>query len=510
LSAIRLRRRNASSDIEKAIITGMIVSTDFLRALAPVYDKKYFKNDYTKTIAKWVMDYYDKYKECPSLHIKDIYKTEKDKLKEANSELVATFLDDLSRRYENETNFNVEYLLDRTFAYFKETALSVAGENILAYIGAGEIDKAELEVINYKNVTKILTNWVDPFDLKFVSNAVDLGDTDETENPDHLFKLIGPVGEHLGGFQRGWLVAFLAPMKKGKTFMLQEMALQAVGSRLNTVFISLEMNDRGISNRFYRMISGNGDRDCTIFPVFDCQWNQNGHCASHLRTNKITLYNNNELPKFDPTSNYKPCTACRGTKDYIVATWFETIQKNKLSLLKLKRDISGFKTMYGDSLRIKSYPAYSANLQQIKRDLDILENTEDFVPDVIIVDYADILAPESKQSEGRDRYDETWKMLKNMAATRHCLVITASQSNRKTLEKKDVKASDISEDIRKVAHVDAMFSLSQTPDEKKNGVMRLGVVAHRWKDFSETDHVIILQQLSTGQVILDSERGYLN
>jgi hypothetical protein len=100
-------------------------------------------------------------------------------------------------------------------------------------------------------------------------------------------------------------------------------------------------------------------------------------------------------------------------------------------------------------------------------------------------------------------------MLKNLAAVKHCLVVTASQSNRKTLDKKDVKASDIAEDIRKVAHVDAMYSLSQTPEEKSKGTMRLGVVAHRWQDFNELSYVTVLQQLQTGQVMLDSERGYV-
>jgi len=33
----------------------------------------------------------------------------------------------------------------------------------------------------------------------------------------------------------------------------------------------------------------------------------------------------------------------------------------------------------------------------------------------------------------------------------------------------------------------------------------VGVVAHRWKDFHELDHVMVLQQMATGQVMLDSE-----
>jgi hypothetical protein len=94
-----------------------------------------------------------------------------------------------------------------------------------------------------------------------------------------------------------------------------------------------------------------------------------------------------------------------------------------------------------------------------------------------------------------------------MAAERHCLVVTASQSNRKTLDKKDVKASDASDDIRKIAHVDAMFTLNQTGYEKTAGVIRVGIAAHRWKEFSEMQHVSVLQQLSLGQTLLDSEYG---
>jgi hypothetical protein len=75
------------------------------------------------------------------------------------------------------------------------------------------------------------------------------------------------------------------------------------------------------------------------------------------------------------------------------------------------------------------------------------------------------------------------------------------------MDKKNVIASDTAEDIRKIAHVDAMFSLNQVAEEKKSGIMRLGVVAHRWKDFNELEHVTVLQQLQTGQVLLDSEKG---
>lgn len=507
MTVVRLHRRPmAEAHVEKSIITGMIVSTTYLRAIAPLFNPKYFRNDYARIVAKWVMRYYDHYKESPTTHIQDIYKVEKDKLKDADSDLIATFLDDLSRKYEDVTKFNVEYLKDRTFAHFKEMALTLVGENIAGYLATHEVDKAEKEIDNYRHFAGAVSGWVNPFDLDYIERVYD-GDMEDWEKPNYLFKLIGPVGDMLGHFERDWLVGFLAPMKRGKTFMLQEMALQAIGARLNTVFISLEMSDIGITNRFFKMVTGKGEKNCTVFPTFDCQSNQNGLCSKPERLNQVTLIKNNTLPSFTINNPYRVCTVCRGGQDYRMAMWFETIQKSKLSFLDIKQTMAGFQTMFGNGLRIKSYPAYSANINTIKDDLNSIEVLEDFVPDVIIVDYADILSPESSDFEGRDRYDETWKMLKNLAATRHCLVVTASQSNRKSMDKKNVIASDTAEDIRKIAHVDAMFSLNQVAEEKKSGIMRLGVVAHRWKDFNELEHVTVLQQLQTGQVLLDSEKG---
>ena len=51
-------------------------------------------------------------------------------------------------------------------------------------------------------------------------------------------------------------------------------------------------------------------------------------------------------------------------------------------------------------------------------------NSTPDIPDVIIVDYADILAPEdTRQSEKRHQVDETWKALRRLSQEWHALVI---------------------------------------------------------------------------------------
>ena len=94
--------------IEEKIITGLIVSDRFCKEIIPTIKKEYFKISYCQKVAMWVKEYFKKYKKAPNKHIKDIYEIKKDKLKEADSELIETFLINLSSKYTEE---NIKYLL---------------------------------------------------------------------------------------------------------------------------------------------------------------------------------------------------------------------------------------------------------------------------------------------------------------------------------------------------------------------------------------------------------------
>lgn len=501
----RLLRKSVSSDIEKQLVTGIIVSDRICSELHRILKLDYLQLDYAKIITKWVFEYFNKYKTAPYENIQSIFNIEKTNLKESEVELVSIFLFKLSEKLKSKEELNVEYLLDKILQYVKERSLIITSQRIIDYVQAGKPNEAEKELHEYKRVARSIGGFVNPFDKEFVQTVIENYTKPEEEREEFLFKVPGQLGDLLGHFETGWLIAFEGPMKRGKTWWLQELSLQAMLKHLKVVFISLEMNSYGITKRFYQIITNAGDKSEYLYPIFDCYRNQTGSCKEVKRKGFGTIIQEKgDIPLFEDFPNHISCTECRGTGKFKPTEWYVKVDKSKVFSSHNIEVVEGFSYMYGGRLRIKAYPAYSACIQDIKNDLDTLEAVDDFIPNVIVVDYADILAPENAHTEGRDKHDETWKMLKNLASSRNCLVITATQSNRATLEKKNVKASDVSEDIRKVAHVDAMFSLNQTPVEKKAGVMRIGVVAHRWKDFHELDHVMVLQQMATGQVMLDS------
>lgn len=146
-------------------------------------------------------------------------------------------------------------------------------------------------------------------------------------------------------------------------------------------------------------------------------------------------------------------------------------------------------------------PAYSLTVEDLDAKIEKLVQEENYVPDVIIVDYADIMSPSDK-GDYRNQLDGIWKRLRGMAQGRKCVVFTASQSGRQSIDK-NADSKDIAEDIRKLAHVTSMVALNQTPVEKKNGVLRLKQLAIREGE-QEFREAVCTQCLSIGRIVTDS------
>lgn len=477
--------------------------------------EEFLQLEYSRIIVRWIKQYYKQYSQSPSAHIKDIYITEKSTIRdETMQELVGNFLASISQKYEEQDEFNVQYYIDKAQEYFEERSLLVTAETVQANILAGNKDKAKETMANYRQISRKLSRWVNPLDPEYAASVYDTKYSDEKDEDkaDFLMKFPGQVGEFLGALERGWLVAFMGPLKRGKTQWLWETTVQLAMNRRNVAFISLEMPDKGVSARGYkRFVARTTESGDFLYPIFDCESNQDNTCRKSARTCRMGLLRPDGVkPDFNSRIAYTPCSVCMYSdpRAYRKATWFESVYRDRLNKKTLKEAVQAFEFQYGDRIRVISYPRFSANLSRIERDLDDLEATEDFVADALVLDYANILAPENGYSGGDEQFliDTTWKSLGKLTGTRRVLLVTGVHSVRDTLDKKNIKASDTGRDIRIGNHVDALFTLNQTGQEKKEGVMRLGTAAHRWRDFNELDHVTVLQQLSLGQVILDSAK----
>ena len=129
-------------------------------------------------------------------------------------------------------------------------------------------------------------------------------------------------------------------------------------------------------------------------------------------------------------------------------------------------------------LIVKEYPTKSANVNKLKQHLEKLRFTG-FEPDLICVDYGDLLSPVSAYKEKRIELETIYEDLRGMAQEFECPVWTASQTNRSGLNAEVVTMESISEAFNKCFVADFIFTLSRTITDKNNNSGRIFVAKNR-------------------------------
>ena len=501
-----LRRRKIDTIDEKRIVTGMIASTSYMHKVYPLLHENlvYFQTNYTETVAKWAIKYYEIYEEVPFKHIQDEFNMNKLRLSDEDSEMIHDLLVNISKEFEVQGSINVEYLVDQTERWCKLRELEITTGNAKVMLDTGDIQGAEAEITRFKKV-QIQQSSVITGETLF--GEEDIYRTFQDED-DGFFKMPGRLGQFLGDFERGWLVGLSGAFKRGKTWLAQEFAIMAMLSYLKVAFFSLEMNDSTMKQRIRKRLVSAGDKKGVYYlPVFDCEHNQTGECNLKQRVQAIALPKvDGKLPEFSEDNPYRVCTSCRDTNrtNYQATTWFETMQIPKFEPVYVSQKLHHFDKMYSYLIRLKTYPRFTANVADITYDLNLLEQ-DGFLADVIIVDYADILKPEDDVMEGIQKEDRTWIALAQLASERMALVFAPTQVNKAALEANLLKESHTARWIGKLGHVDAMLAISQTEEEKRMGRSRLSTMLHRHKDYDPGSTITLLQKIALGQVHLDSD-----
>ena len=153
------------------------------------------------------------------------------------------------------------------------------------------------------------------------------------------------------------------------------------------------------------------------------------------------------------------------------------IELNNLPVFKEKvydeiKDIAG-------ALIVKEYPTRSASIVTIKNHLEKLIN-RGFEPDLIIVDYADLIRPESSsKDEKRHQLETIYEELRGISQTHGCPIWTASQTNRSGLNAEVITMESISEAFNKCFVADFIFSVSRTVKDKTTNGGRIFVAKNR-------------------------------
>ena len=302
------------------------------------------------------------------------------------------------------------------------------------------------------------------------------------------------------------------------SWWLLETAIQGIMCGHKVAFFSLEMQRLDITQRILQRITGEGgDDEDRVISVWDCEKNKTGECTKEERTHFGTLEDEDgDIPEYSPDLEYTPCSYCmkHDCDEYKVDTWFETYKPKSTWKNKAFSTTASIRTMCAESLAVRAYPRFGAGIFDVENTLDEMKDVYDFIPDIIIIDYPDILNRDGLQSTKEiDKVNEIWQTIGRWSGERKALVVVAAQSQRHTLTAANVKLDDFAEDIRKLHHVDAAIGIHQsnidTFDEIKMKRQRLSVLAHR-HGVEINKECYVLQDLKAGQLTLDSYEKNIN
>lgn len=436
------------SEVRKILIQS-ITNDNFLEQLHVFADPNLLEDSYSRKILKWCFEYYEQFEEAPKQMIQSIYEQKSANLQEEESDIIEEILASVSTEY---VNGNIDYFVESAENYFNRLALEKMCKLVTSFTKKGKIEEAVYEVQNFRKLERS------------VPKGVDLLESDEAikeafnEEEEELFKLPGVLGEALGSFNRGDLSAVMSPQKRGKSWCMIDIAGYAMQMGLNVWCFSFEMTQNQIIRRIWQ------------------QW-----------LNKPRRQGEHAVPYFDEYDNIQS-----------EMQPFEGIDVKEA--LKMRRL---FKSQMRDSrFKIFAYPKNSFKVSKLKLMIEnsILYDNE--LPDLIVLDYADIMCPE-RHGEKRHELDQIWGDLSAICEQYNIHILTGSQTNRATLTR-DIEQSDLAEAQAKSAHVSKMFALNQTNANKEQHLIRYATMFNRHDEFLTNKQVGVLQNLACGKSMIDS------
>jgi replicative DNA helicase len=224
-----------------------------------------------------------------------------------------------------------------------------------------------------------------------------------------------------GGPARGEVLCYLGRTGVGKSIILSNDAVASALAGQNTLFITLEMP-----------IEDMADRCLSIF--------------TKIPTDK--------LPE----------------------RWDEARAKCHAKYAELGRN---------DRLKIRALMQSVSSINDIKAHLTRLKQGQQWVPDVIVIDYLELLKPFSQSSQGEEIYVRQRDVsadLCYLADEQDCLVVTATQTNRDGYKNQStVDLGQMADSYGKSMGIDYIVGINQSDAEYRlpTPLMRLNIIKNR-------------------------------
>lgn len=411
---------------------------------------------YQKMLSLWY-DYWDKFHSAPGEQIETElnWAVESKHLSKQEYSLAIEYQEKLSKMEPP----NPDYVLERLGEFATQRKWFVSGVEFVKKVRAGQLEEGRSLITDClkEGFGHKIDSGINLLDEEKVAERIIRRQTTKPYMMKWMIEPFDKAGITLG---RGHYVLIAAPEKKGKSWAGIYLGRAALLQGLNILHCSQgdlyggELEDR-----------------------YDQSFTASFHWRKH------------------PVERYK-------------VQWFERGEKGQSRLAIARVPVGTVKDPvivragvgavkgFGGQLRIKWWPMKVCTMRMFNSFLDHLAVNENFVPDVIINDYAEIM--DMKGTDIRDKTNTIHEEHRTMCGERKALVVNFSQVTQKAYNKEVITLGDFAEDKRKAAHCDFAYALCRTKKEQEKGMGRFVLFVDR--HFGYEGFVIqIIQDYALGQ-----------
>lgn len=452
------RAERLSGSLQENLITLLGYSDDYGKVLTGLVNVELFEGDY-QLIAMRCIDYWRRENQAPKHHLPDLFA---DILEDAHDRRAPGLRRILLAMLELHEGINAPYVLREIRTFERTQRLKIA-----VLKAAEALDSPRPDAIN--EVEELLADVTRARDFAFDA-GVRLYDVDRVlhtaEEPEE-FDLGIELFDNLHIVpKRKTIITLIGPSGVGKSWFLVHCGKRAFFRRKKVLHITLELSQDKTLMRYLQSIYGIPRRYVESVDVATLDWNEAHSQLIGLSRERVNV-------------------------DFAL--------DSRDAQLELEVHGRGFGHRLANVV-IKEFPGSSLTTNMLNGFLDQLELVENFVPDMLVVDYPKLM----KLSLQNLRLDlgQTFVELRGICQERNMAGVFVHQSSRAGAEAKHVRATHAAEDFSVVQTSDVVFTHSATQYEQRSGLARL--FADKVRDEQAKVGVVATQNYTLGQYVIDA------
>ena len=435
-----------SQYIQDGSIRLMIEDKEFLKRCRNLVKPQIYDGMVRATICKQIYKFYDNYQDAPNASFFDFFfdESKRRSFNKKDEPLFEMYFDEIYKE-----DWNKKYVVDGISRLVQFQTLTKA------VLRSAELINQE----KYSDIKKIMIDALNT-QVGLTDLGVNLWEWDcneEDEENDFICRTgVSHLDEKIGGYKRSELFLYLAATNVGKSWALINGVKSVLLEGKNCIYYTMEMTERKILNRLASVMSGMRSK--------------------HRNFNKSVTV-----------------TYIDGEEQVLGGDEFDGGRFKKISKSYERK---------GGNCFIKGGIEGRTTVDDISAHIDDLEARKGIVPDIIFVDYADLLKGSKKFDRDDLEATDNYINLRALAKERNIAVVSAAQGNRESIDVRRVGLKKMARSIGGARVADVVMTLNQTEDEVNSGLMRM--FAAKVREAEKYFEITVRQCFTVGGFCLES------